>query len=72
MGIAKSVAKWTSKNLTELGFEEYVKQTHTSEIQRQRGKKSSGGGRPKVRDGEWISLGISRSTWYRKFYKNEN
>lgn len=35
---AKSVAKWTWKNFTPKGFQEYVERTHTPEIQSKRGK----------------------------------
>ncbi|MGI5538095.1 replication initiation protein, partial [Escherichia coli] len=70
MGIAKSVAKWTNKNLTESGFSEYVKKTHTPDIQAKRGRlggeKSKGGGRPSTTGKKWIEEGISRSSWYRK------
>ncbi|RXY82278.1 replicase, partial [Klebsiella pneumoniae] len=43
-GIAKSIAKWTSKNFSEDSFREFVSRTHTSEIQSIRGSKSKGGG----------------------------
>jgi len=66
MGIAKSIAKWTAANFSQSSFEDYVSTTHTSEIQSMRGKKSKGGGRPLIREKEWLKLGISRSTWYRR------
>jgi len=47
-GLAKSIAKWTSKYFSETSFEEYVKRTHTKSIQSSRGKKSHGGGRKKI------------------------
>ena len=37
--IAKSVAKWTYRNLTQASFNEYVTRTHTPEIQARRGSK---------------------------------
>jgi hypothetical protein len=37
---AKSVAKWTWKNFTPKGFQEYVKRTHRPDIQAKRGKRS--------------------------------
>ncbi|MGL4602375.1 MAG: replication initiation protein, partial [Plesiomonas sp.] len=68
MGIAKSVAKWTSKNCTELSFNAYVKITHTSDVQAKRGsiggKLSHGGGRASLNE-PWIKLGISRRTYFR-------
>lgn len=83
MGISKSIAKWTSKNITEKKFEEFVSNTHSSIQQKIRGRKggvvggkiSKGGGRPKGKVDEssisfkkpWIELMVSRSTWYRKF-----
>lgn len=39
--IAKSVAKWTHRNMTESSFELFVQNTHTSEIQAVRGKKGA-------------------------------
>jgi len=81
-GIAKSIAKWTLKNFSEDSFQAYIKNTHTRDIQAIRGKKggslSHGGGRPVGRitigslnsEKEWIALGISRSTYYRRL-KNE-
>lgn len=78
IGLAKSIAKWVINNFSPSSFENYVFKTHSSEIQRIRGKKggaiSSSGGRPKgsVSDGslnsgrEWEKLGVSRSTYYRR------
>lgn len=40
-GIAKSIAKWTIKNFSEIEFNRYVKNTHTKEIQSVREKKRS-------------------------------
>lgn len=70
MGIAKSIAKWTFKEFTPVFFLEYIKKTHSSEIQSIRGKKSKGGGRKKIVGEPWIRMGISRSTWYRRKNKN--
>lgn len=79
MAISKSVAKWTFDKFSIVGFDLYVKNTHTSNIQSARGKKgglvSKGGGRPvgsyistsKSTLKPWVDLGISRSSWYRKF-----
>lgn len=69
IGIAKSVAKWTRKNFTESSFNEFVKNTHSSDLQSIRGSKSRGGGRPKNKNSlnatqPWVELGISR----RKFF----
>jgi len=78
-GIAKSIAKWTHREFSEKSFDDYVRNTHQSHIQSLRGSKggmkSKGGGRKKgsVVDGsinskkEWLSLGISRSTYYRRY-----
>lgn len=75
-GIAKSIAKWTHGKFTAESFCEFVKSTHMSKIQSERGRKggiggviSRGGGRPKRKSSPWIDLGISRSTWYRKYFK---
>lgn len=35
--VARSVAKWTHRHITQSGFEAYVARTHTPEIQAQRG-----------------------------------
>jgi DNA-binding NarL/FixJ family response regulator len=47
---AKSIARWTWRNLTPSTFADYVDRTHTPEIQAIRGAKggkvSKGGGRP--------------------------
>ncbi|WP_190323863.1 primase C-terminal domain-containing protein, partial [Enterobacter asburiae] len=48
IGIAKSIAKWTSSHFNETSFKEYVKRTHTKIMQSSRGKKSHGGGRKKI------------------------
>ncbi|SYU79046.1 plasmid replication protein [Klebsiella pneumoniae] len=71
--IAKSIAKWTSIKFDEDKFVEYVRATHTPEIQSVRGKKSRGGGRPKgsfdfnsdANKKPWLSINVSRSTYYR-------
>jgi len=75
-GIAKSIAKWTHGRLTQESFEEYVARTHTSDIQSIRGKKggllgggiAKKGGRPGKLGKPWVTQGISRSSWYRKYY----
>ena len=81
-GIARSIAKWTSKNFSEASFIEYIKKTHASDIQKKRGAKggvlSHSGGRPKGSCNvdsynfrkDWESLGISRATFYRRM-KND-
>ncbi|MGL4781496.1 MAG: primase C-terminal domain-containing protein, partial [Bacteroidales bacterium] len=75
MGIAKSIAKWTIGHFSLSSFDEYVVKTHSSDIQRLRGKiggvKSKGGGRYKDPLSNeslkpWIALGMSRRTFYRK------
>jgi len=63
--IARSIAKWTHVNFSQSSFELYVTNTHTSEIQAIRGRKSKGGGRPSL-GSPWISQGISRATFFRK------
>lgn len=70
--IAKSVAQYTFNRHFSESFSEYVKRTHTSEIQAKRG--AIGGAkskRPPVSDSErtlkpWESMGISRATYYRR------
>ncbi|WP_109374408.1 replication initiation protein [Proteus genomosp. 6] len=81
LSVAKSIAKWTYSKFSKASFNEYVIRTHTSEIQKNRGKIggkiSRGGGRPKgsislnsINSQEkWIELGISRSTYYRRYHK---
>ncbi|HCI5865253.1 TPA: primase C-terminal domain-containing protein [Klebsiella pneumoniae] len=39
-GIAKSIAKWTISKFSEDQFMDFVKATHTPEIQSKRGKKA--------------------------------
>jgi len=81
LSVAKSIAKWTYSKFSKASFNEYVIRTHTPEIQKNRGKIggkiSRGGGRPKgsislnsINSQEkWIELGISRSTYYRRYHK---
>jgi len=72
-GIAKSIAKWTFKNFTKESFEEFVFRTHDSLSQSIRGRKggviggkvSRSGGRPSLGE-PWVSLGISRRSYFRK------
>jgi len=86
IGIAKSIAKWTSKKFSEESFQQFIEKTHCSEIQAKRGRKgglvSRGGGRKKgsISIGSlstrkpWEVMSISRSTYYRLRWsdKNEN
>lgn len=67
--IAKSVAQYTyNKEQSSFGktFEQYVSDTHTSEIQAKRGRRSA---QKRWKDHEkqtpWVDLGISRATYYR-------
>jgi len=65
-GVAKSIAKWTHKKITEDNFFEYVKKTHSKKIQRERGIKS-GVSRRKDSLEEiqpWIAMGISRRQYF--------
>ncbi|EJC7774030.1 replication initiation protein [Escherichia coli] len=68
-GIAKSIAKWTTKKFDKCSFDNFVKNTHTSIVQAKRGilggKISRGGGRPSLGE-PWISEGISRRTYFRR------
>jgi hypothetical protein len=73
MGIAKSIAKWTVHHFSKESFDDYVKRTHSSEIQSVRGrvggKISSGGGRKKSLSSQesespWVNLGISRRAFF--------
>lgn len=73
IGISKSIAKWTKKHFKRESFSEFVYMTHLPEIQAKRGriggKKSHGGGRPKTitkNGAPWETMGISRSSYYRK------
>ncbi|MEH5743272.1 replication initiation protein, partial [Klebsiella pneumoniae] len=63
IGIAKSISKWTSRNLSKTSFEEFVEKTHTPKIQSKRGMKSKGGGRPSLGE-PWKDLGISRRKYF--------
>lgn len=70
--IAKSIANWTWKNyrkkINDEQWKEYVKATHSSEIQSKRGKKS-GQARRKGSIEEikpWEELGISRAWYYKQ------
>jgi len=71
--VARSIAKWTFSRFSQANFSDYVKRTHSSEIQKKRGaiggKVSHGGGRPKKEDSissiqPWVELNISRRTYY--------
>lgn len=73
--IAKSISNWTWKNyrkkINDEEWKEYVKITHTSEIQSKRGKRS---GQVRFKGSieekqPWKDLGISRA-WYFKQKKN--
>lgn len=52
--IARSVAKWVHRNISQVSFDDYIKRTHAPEIQAVRGAKggklSKGGGRPSRKD----------------------
>lgn len=64
--IAKSVALFTYNHNPE-SFEDYVKRTHTPEIQSKRGKLSAAkrwAGH--VKQEPWIDMGISKATYYRR------
>ncbi|MEY1549412.1 primase C-terminal domain-containing protein, partial [Providencia manganoxydans] len=65
-GIAKSIAKWTHSKFSQESFNDYVLRTHSPEIQSKRGKMSKGGGRKSKIGRPWLTMGISRATWYRK------
>jgi len=73
--IAKSVSQYTFNKPFYESFSEYVRRTHTSEIQAIRGAKggklSKGGGRKvdlnSARQTQpWVKLGISKATFYRR------
>ncbi|MGL6117957.1 replication initiation protein, partial [Plesiomonas sp.] len=66
MGIAKSIAKWTCSKFNQTDFDEYVRVTHLSEVQRKRGQ-LSGLSRRKGSLEElqpWVELGISRRSFF--------
>lgn len=81
IGIARSIAKWTSSYFMKEIFDDYIARTHTSELQAARGRlgglKSRGGGRKINNRSErqlepWLIQGIGRTTYYkRKKNKNE-
>lgn len=66
MRIAKSISKWTIHHMSKESFDLFVKETHSSEIQRKRGEAS--GVKRRVGSLEetqpWVSLGISRRTYF--------
>ncbi|MDX4253736.1 replication initiation protein, partial [Klebsiella pneumoniae] len=64
MGIAKSIAKWTFSKFSESSFHDFVIRTHRSDIQSKRGKLSKGGGRPSLGE-PWVTIGVSRATYFR-------
>lgn len=73
MGIATSIAKWTSNNFSQLSFIDYVIKIHSSDIQPLRSwlgrVKSNCGGRkistPSDKQRQlWVDFGISRTTFY--------
>lgn len=65
--IAKSVAQYTFNKRFSESFSEYVNRTHTSDIQSERGKRSAEKRWANhVKQEPWVSLGISRATWYRR------
>jgi len=78
LGVAKSIAKWTTKKFTKESFSDFLNKTHSSEIQSKRGvlggRKSKGGGRPKSENSiesmqPWVEMNISRRTY---FYRMKN
>ncbi|EKE6834973.1 replication initiation protein [Escherichia coli] len=58
--IGSSIAKWTHKRFTEAGFEQYVADTHTSEIQARRGRKN----RSEVQAAKGRKGGIAKGNAY--------
>ena len=65
-GIAKSIAKWTFINLTESSFNDFVRVTHTSDVQTWRGIASGKSRRAGSLEEKspWISMGISRRKYF--------
>ncbi|HBV4277788.1 TPA: replication initiation protein [Salmonella enterica subsp. enterica serovar Montevideo] len=65
-GIAKSIAKWTFINLTESSFNDFVRVTHTSDVQTLRGIASGKSRRAGSLEEKspWISMGISRRKYF--------
>jgi Primase C terminal 1 (PriCT-1)./Replicase family. len=69
IGIANSVARFTYNNEYNPAdsFDEYVRKTHTSEIQAARGRKSAEKRwKDHVKQEPWIDMGISKATYYRR------
>ena len=66
MGIAKSISKWTFKKITEESFLQYVKESHSSEIQSKRGVLSGKIRRENSLEeaSPWLFLGISRRKYF--------
>ena len=70
--IAKSIARWTYKNLTPSGLHEWHSKrgakggrNGSKENKAKAGRMSKGGGRPSLNE-PWKELGISRATYFRK------
>ena len=65
-GIAKSISKWVGLNFSQESFKEYIKTTHSPEIQKKRGILSGISRRKGSIEFEkpWISLGISRRQYF--------
>lgn len=70
--ISKSISNWTWKNyrkkISDEDWKEYVRVTHTSEIQSKRGKKSGEVRRKNSAEEKqpWKELGISRAWYYKQ------
>ena len=65
MGIAKSIGKWTYTKFSKESFSDYIKRTHTSDVQSMRGVLSGISRRKKNQDRTpWVSMGISRRKYF--------
>ncbi|EBP0126892.1 replication initiation protein [Salmonella enterica subsp. enterica serovar 1,4,[5],12:i:-] len=58
--IGNSIAKWTHKRFTESGFEQYVADTHTPEIQAERGRRGGKKNRSEVQATKGRKGGIAK------------
>lgn len=66
LSVAKSIAKWTFSNFSEAAFLEYIKETHSPELQSKRGKLSGVSRRVDSLEEKspWLSMGISRRKYF--------
>jgi len=72
-GIAKSIARWTSRYFNESSFVDYINMTHSSKVQSLRGKLSGVSRRKGSLEEKkpWDDLGVSRRKYFYDKKKRE-